>query len=117
MSIATRTKPQMSPSTSERSRMTTLAKPQVRRYEEPSFEYVQVTQEHITACFSDDRIVSVPLWWSWRLEQATPQQREHYEIIGAGRTVYWPDLDEHLSVQGFFIGTPAPRPKKAPKTP
>lgn len=79
-------------------------------------EGVQVTQEYITACFSDNRIVSVPLWWSWRLEQATAQQREHYEIIGAGHTVYWPDLDEHLSVQGFFMGTPAPRPKKAAKT-
>ncbi len=106
MSIAIQTKPQI--------RMTSRAnKLQVPRYEEASFECVKVTQEHITAYFSDDRIVSVPLWWSWRLEQATPQQREHYEIIGAGHTVYWPDLDEHLSVQGFFIGTPAPRPKEA----
>ncbi|MCI0396227.1 MAG: DUF2442 domain-containing protein [Chloroflexi bacterium] len=79
--------------------------------EEPRFERLEVTDELITAHFSDGRIVSVPLWWSWRLEQATPLQRANYEIIGSGRTAYWPDLDEHLSVQGFFTGTPAPRPQ------
>jgi hypothetical protein len=104
MSIATLAKPQIS--------LVTPAKPRVRSlpYDEPSFERVQVTHKHITAYFSDGRLVSVPLWWSWRLEQATQEQRSHYEIIGAGRTVYWPDVDEHLSVQGFFTGTPAPRP-------
>ena len=78
-------------------------------YEEPRFEYVVVTEDRITAYLSDQRTVSVPLWWSWRLDQATQEQRRHYEIIGAGRTVHWPDIDEHLSVQSFFTGTPTPR--------
>ncbi len=81
-------------------------------YEEPRFQKIDVTDEHIVAFFSDGRIVSIPLWWSWRLEQATPKQRANCEIIGSGRTAYWPDIDEHLSVQGFFIGTPAPRLKQ-----
>jgi hypothetical protein len=80
-------------------------------HEEPQFEQVEVTNERIVAYFSDGRIVSVPLWWSWRLEQAVPEQRANYEIIGSGRTVYWPDVDEHLSAQGFLTGTPAPRPE------
>src|SRR5438552_425883 len=78
---------------------------------EPRFVEVNITAGRIVATFSDDRIVSVPLWWSWRLEQASVTERSHYQILGAGRTVYWPDVDEHLSVQGFFIGTPAPRPR------
>ena len=78
-------------------------------YEEPHFEFVVVTEDRITAYLSDQRTVSVPLWWSWRLEQATQEQRRRYEIIGSGRTVFWPAVDEHLSVQGFFAGTPAPR--------
>jgi hypothetical protein len=66
-----------------------------------------VTADHITAYLSDGRVVSVPLWWSWRLEQATNAQQANYQIIGAGYTVYWPEIDEHLSVQGFLTGTPA----------
>jgi len=81
-------------------------------YEESRFERVEVTDERIIACFSDGRIVGIPLWWSWRLEQSTPEQRANYKIIGSGRTAYWPDIDEHLSVQGFLTGTPAPSLKQ-----
>jgi hypothetical protein len=77
---------------------------------EPRFVDVHVTDNRIVAAFSDERIVSVPLWWSWRLEQASPAERNNVKIIGAGYTAYWPDIDEHLSVRGFFFGSPAPRP-------
>lgn len=80
--------------------------------EEPRFVRLEVTDRYITATLSDGRIVSVPLWWSWRLEQATPEQRANVQIIGSGRTAYWPDVDEHLDVHGFLHGTPAPRPRE-----
>jgi hypothetical protein len=78
--------------------------------QEPTFERLRVSDHYITAELSDGRVVSVPLWWSWRLEQATEAQRNNNQIIGVGHTAYWPDVDEHLSVQGFLQGTPAPRP-------
>lgn len=78
--------------------------------DEPRFVEIRVTDERIIATFSDDRILSVPLSWSWRLAAATPAQRANYQVIGAGHTAYWPDIDEHLSVEGFFHGAPAPRP-------
>jgi hypothetical protein len=77
----------------------------------PAFLAVEVTATHIIAHLTDERIVSVPLWWSWRLAQASPAERSHIQIIGAGHTAWWPDVDEHLSVQGFLSGTPAPRPQ------
>ncbi len=77
------------------------------------FIAIQVSDKQITAELSDGRVVSVPLWWSWRLEQASPLQRQNYEIIGPGATAYWPDIDEHLSVDGFLTGSPAPRPPSA----
>lgn len=88
-------------------------KPQPRstRQEDPCFERIEVTATSITAHLSDGRTVSVPLWWSWRLEQATRRQRHNCEIIGAGRVAHWPEVDEHLSVDGFLNGTPAPRPR------
>ena len=78
---------------------------------DPCFEQVVVSNTFITAHLSDGCRISVPLCWSWRLEQASPEQRNHCEIIGAGRIAHWPDVDEHLSVNGFLHGTPAPRPK------
>lgn len=89
------------------------SRPRKPAYEDPSFKQVVVTDTSITAHLSDGRTVSVPLYWSWRLEQASREQRDHCEIIGAGRIAHWPDVDEHLSVNGFLNGTPAPRPKSA----
>ena len=73
---------------------------------------VSVTEELITFHLVDGRIVSVPLAWSWRLSDATPAQRNRFEIIGDGYGVHWPDVDEDLSVEGMLHGVPARRPKK-----
>ena len=73
---------------------------------------VSVTEELITFCLVDGRVVSVPLAWSWRLSEATPAQRNNFAIIGDGQGVHWPDIDEDLSVEGMFHGVPAPRPRK-----
>jgi len=73
---------------------------------------VSVTEELITFRLVDGRVVSVPLAWSWRLSDATPDQRNNFEIIGDGQGVHWPDIDEDLSVDGMLHGVPARRPKK-----
>src|SRR5512136_565768 len=73
---------------------------------------VRVNDETITAYLMDGRVISVPLEWSWRLAEATPEQRGHFEIIGDGHGVHWPDIDEDLSAEGMLSGTPAPRPKR-----
>ena len=73
---------------------------------------VSVTDDLITFYLIDGRVISVPLAWSWRLSDATPEQRNNYEIIGDGQGVHWPDIDEDLSVEGMFHGVPARRPKK-----
>jgi hypothetical protein len=71
---------------------------------------VEVTNERITAHLDDGRSISVPLAWSWRLREATVEQRNHWEIIGEGTGVRWPDVDEDLSVRGMLNGLPARRP-------
>jgi hypothetical protein len=73
---------------------------------------VSVTEELITFHLADGRIVGVPLAWSWRLSDATPAQRNNFEIIGDGQGVHWPDVDEDLSVEGMLHGVPARRLKK-----
>ena len=80
---------------------------------EPRIVTLEVTDEAITAQFADGRTVSVPLAWSWRLANATPAQRNHFEIIGSGEGVHWPDIDEDISARGMLQGISACPPRKA----
>ena len=77
---------------------------------------VTVTEDTITAQLMDGRTISVPLAWSWRLSEATPKQRANWEIIGDGRGVHWPDIDEDISAEGMLYGIPAPRPRAPSKS-
>lgn len=78
----------------------------------PRITAVEVTDESIVAHLGDGRVISVPLVWSWRLSEATPTERAHYELIGSGIGIHWPDIDEDLSVTGMLYGLPAFRPKE-----
>ena len=78
---------------------------------EPRIQDVRVTDDEIIAHLADGRVISVPLAWSWRLSEATPQQRAHFRLIGSGQGVHWPDVDEDISVEGMLHGVPAHRPR------
>ena len=78
---------------------------------EPRVKAVLVADDRITFELVDGRTVSAPLAWSWRLSDATNEQRNRYEIIGDGQGVHWPEIDEDLSAQGMLTGVPARRPK------
>ena len=80
---------------------------------EPRLLDIQVTEDEIIAHLLDGRTISVPLAWSWRLSEASPEQRQNFEIIGDGQGIHWPDIDEDISVQGMLGGLPARRPKSS----
>jgi len=77
--------------------------------QEARIKDLSVSEDTITAQLVDGRTISVPLAWSWRLSEATPEQRANWEIIGDGDGVRWPDIDEDISVEGMLYGSPAPR--------
>ena len=79
---------------------------------EPRIHDIRITEDEIIAFLVDGRTISFPLAWSRRLSEATSEQRQHFEIIGDGVGVHWPDIDEDISVQGMLHGIPAPRSKK-----
>lgn len=85
--------------------MSTVAQPN----KDPRVRSVEVTNDLITAHLADGRSISVPLAWSWRLSDATPDQRTRHEIIGDGTGIHWPDVDEDISVRGMLDGIPAHR--------
>ena len=53
---------------------------------------------------TDGRIISVPIIWFPVLYEATPTQREQYEIGGGGIGLHWAELDEDLSVANLMAG-------------
>ncbi len=57
----------------------------------------------------DGRTIVVPLVWFPRLLAARPEQREYWQVSGAGFGIHWPDLDEDLSTAGLLRGAPAAR--------
>lgn len=78
---------------------------------EPRALGIEITEDEIIAHLVDGRTISVPLAWSWRLSEATAEQRQNFEIIGDGQGIRWPDVDEDISVEGMLWGSPARRPK------
>jgi len=78
---------------------------------EPRILAMRITEELIIAELVDGRTISVPLAWSWRLSEATPDQRNHFEIIGNGEGAHWLDIDEDISIRGMLSGVPARPPK------
>ena len=70
---------------------------------------VHFDDDTMSVDLADGRTISVPLAWYPRLLDATPPQRERWEVCGGGFGIHWPDVDEDLSTQGLLAGAPAPR--------
>ena len=45
------------------------------KIQEVRIKQIAVTEDAISAQLMDGRTISVPLAWSWRLSEATPEQR------------------------------------------
>ena len=65
---------------------------------------VEFTDDSLKVVLSDGRSVSVPLAWYPRLSHGTPGERANWRLIGAGRGIHWPDLDEDISVRNILDG-------------
>ena len=68
---------------------------------------VHIDENTLAVDLADGRTIVVPLVWFPRLLNANAEQRQHWEISGAGYGIHWPDLDEDLSTEGLLRGAPA----------
>ncbi len=51
---------------------------------------------------ADGREIAVPFEYFPRLRDATPEQRNSWEIIGGGYGIHWEEIDEDISVRGLL---------------
>ena len=72
--------------------------------QEARVKSVTVSDDALTVDLVDGRTIIVPLVWYPRLWHGTPDERNHFEIIGDRMYIHWPDLDEDLTVAGLLAG-------------
>ena len=63
---------------------------------------IAFTREDLVVTLADGRKIATPLAWYPRLLNATPAQRQNYEIMPMG--IHWPDIDEDLGIAGMLRG-------------
>ena len=71
---------------------------------EPIAVHVTVTEDKLTVDLADGRSLVVPLAWYPRLVQGSPAERQHWQLLGDGYAIEWPDLDEHIGLEGLLAG-------------
>jgi hypothetical protein len=65
---------------------------------------VNFSEDSMTVLLDDGRTLSVPLALYPRLLDGSAEERRHYELIGKGEGIHWPELDEDISVEGLLAG-------------
>ena len=79
--------------------MTTLVLEQ-----EPAATNVTVIDDKLVVDLADGRSLIVPLDWYPRLLHGSPNERCNWRLLGDGYGIEWPDLDEHIGVEGLLAG-------------
>jgi hypothetical protein len=68
----------------------------------PGIIKVVIDEEILGFHLEDGRFISVPIGFYPTLKLATEPERQHFEVNGS--SVYWPNLDADIGVDGLLAG-------------
>jgi hypothetical protein len=68
---------------------------------------VHVSEDTLSVELADGRTIAAPLAWYPRLAHAAPEERASWRLIGRGRGIHWPAIDEDISVANLLAGQPS----------
>ena len=71
---------------------------------EPRVVNVRITDDTLTVDLADGRSLVIPLEWYPRLVHGSPAERQHWQLLGDGYAIEWPELDEHIGIAGLLAG-------------
>ena len=72
----------------------------------PTIEEVIFLNSYIEFHLSDGRIITIPLKWVSKLNNATKAERENYTI--RGHFVFWDEIDEIIGAKNLLNGSIVP---------
>ena len=70
--------------------------------------------DNMWVALDDGRVMSVPKVWFPRLDNATDEELNDYEMSGNGLGLHWDKLDEDISVPNLLLGYGAVRKRDRP---
>jgi hypothetical protein len=68
---------------------------------------VLVSEDTLSVELADGRTIAAPLAWYPRLVHGTAEERGSWRLIGGGRGIHWPALDEDIRVANLLAGQPS----------
>jgi hypothetical protein len=63
---------------------------------------VSCNSDKLQVTLADGREISVPLEWYPRLLEATPKERNDWQLLGGGLGIHWESLDEDVTVESLL---------------
>jgi hypothetical protein len=63
---------------------------------------VSCSSDRLQVVLADRREISVPLEWYPRLMEATPKERNDWQLLGGGLGIHWETLDEDVTVESLL---------------
>ena len=71
---------------------------------DPAASKVAIRDDKLIVYLVDGRTIVVPLAWYRLLVHAGRKERQNWILLGNGYAIEWPDLDEHIGVEGLLAG-------------
>ena len=71
---------------------------------EPVAIDVQMKDRKFIVSLEDGRSFSIPFKWYPRLMHGTNEEWQNWQLLGDGYAIEWPDLDEHIGIEGLLAG-------------
>ena len=68
---------------------------------------VEISDDTLSVELSDGRTIAAPLDWYPRLSHGTVAELRSWRLIGGGRGIHWPAIDEDISVANLLAGQPS----------
>ncbi len=67
----------------------------------------------LNVSLADGRMLTIPLAWYPRLLHGAEAERQNWAFLGGGYAIEWPDLDEHIGIEGLLAGRKSGESRKS----
>jgi hypothetical protein len=80
---------------------------------EPTIVDITIQEEKLVVDLEDGRSLIIPLNRYPRLLHGTTAERQNWQLLGDGYAIEWPDLDEHIGIEGLLAGRRSSESRKS----